>query len=233
MNQHNNKHALITGASKGLGFALARELLRENWTVVIDARNPEELEAARTELAQIGNVVAICGNVADADHRDALVEAAWAIGGLNLVVNNASTLGASPQPQLSEYPIELFEEVYRVNTFAPLAILQKLAPHLLDGVKVINVTSDAGVEPYAGWGGYGSSKAALEHVSAILAIEMPTWRIYWVDPGEMQTQMLQDAFPGEDISDRPLPGATANVFMKLINGDFPSGRYSANDLLKG
>jgi NAD(P)-dependent dehydrogenase (short-subunit alcohol dehydrogenase family) len=156
--------------------------------------------------------------------------AARMTGGLDVVVNNASILGQSPQPPLLDYPLDTLKQVYRINVIAPLAILQTVRNQLKAGACVINVTSDAGVEPYAGWGGYGSSKAALEQLSAILAAENPTWRVYWVDPGDMQTQMHQEAFPGEDIGDRPLPEESVPGLRALINGNLPSGRYRAREL---
>src|SRR5262249_46374788 len=152
-------------------------------------------------------------------HRRALAQAAREFGGLDAVVNNASLLGPSPQPHLLDYPLDVLEQVYRANVIAPLALIQAVQPELKPGARVVNVTSDAGVEPYAGWGGYGSSKAALEQLSAILAAENPTWRVYWVDPGDMRTQMHQEAYPGEDISDRPLPEVSVPGFLALLEGE--------------
>ena len=222
--------ALITGASRGLGLALARQLARQGWNLIIDARGAEALENARAELATLTNVVAIPGDVTAAKHREALQEAARAAGGLDALINNASFLGPSPQPYLLEYPLDVLEQVYRTNVIAPLALLQALQRQLKAGACVINITSDAGVEPYEGWGGYGSSKAALEQLSHILAAENTTWRVYWVDPGDMRTQMHQEAFPGEDISDRPLPEESVPGLLALITGSHPSGRYSARKL---
>ena len=222
--------ALITGASRGLGLALARQLARQGWNLIIDARGAEALETARAELAALTNVVAIPGDVTDVKHREALQEAARAAGGLDVLINNASFLGPSPQPYLLEYPLDVLEQVYRTNVIAPLALLQALQRQLKAGARVINITSDAGVEPYEGWGGYGSSKAALEQLSHILAAENTTWRVYWVDPGDMRTQMHQEAFPGEDISDRPLPEESVPGLLALITGSHPSGRYSARKL---
>jgi NAD(P)-dependent dehydrogenase (short-subunit alcohol dehydrogenase family) len=224
--------ALITGASRGLGLALARELARRKWKLIIDARGAESLEAARVELAKLTDVVAVAGDVTDVSHRRALADAARDLGDVDVVVNNASILGPSPQPALLGYPLEVLADVYRTNVIAPLALLQEV--HARDALKIggriINVTSDAGVEAYAGWGGYGSSKAALEQLSAVLAAENPDVRVYWVDPGDMRTQMHQEAFPGEDISDRPLPEASVPGLIDLITGDLPSGRYSARAL---
>ena len=232
MTENVTKTILITGASRGLGLALARRLARENWTLIIDARGAEDLETARTELAQQTRVIALPGDVSGEEHRQALAEAAHEAGGLDALVNNASILGPSPQPQLLDYPIGVLEEVYRTNAFAPLALVQSLRNELKPGARIINVTSDAAVEPYEGWGGYGSSKAALEQLSAILAAENPSLRVYRVDPGNMRTQMQGEAFPGEDISDRPLPEESVPGLLELLEGDLPSGRYEARALIR-
>jgi NAD(P)-dependent dehydrogenase (short-subunit alcohol dehydrogenase family) len=229
--QQSSKTALVTGASRGLGLALARGLAAQGWSLVIDARGVEALAAARAELAPSARVTAIAGDVAEPSHRRALAVAARAAGGLDAVINNASMLGPSPQPALLDYPIDVLEQVYRVNVVAPLALLQAVRRTLKPGARVINVSSDAGVQPYAGWGGYGSSKAALEQMSAILAAENDDWRVYWVDPGDMRTQMHQEAYPGEDISDRPLPEASVPGLLALLLGDFPSGRYVAREVV--
>jgi NAD(P)-dependent dehydrogenase (short-subunit alcohol dehydrogenase family) len=223
---------LITGASRGLGLALARKLAEEGWTLIVDARGAEALEAARAELSELTRVISIPGDVTDEEHRRELAAAAHEAGGLDALVNNASILGPSPQPPLLDYPLEVLEEVYRANTIAPLALIQAVRNELKPGARILNVTSDAGVEPYPGWGGYGSSKAALEHLSAILAAENPSLRVYWVDPGDMRTQMHQEAFPGEDISDRPLPQESVPGLMELLTGDLPSGRYEARTLIQ-
>ncbi|HEY6543217.1 MAG TPA: SDR family oxidoreductase, partial [Ktedonobacteraceae bacterium] len=184
MTSQTTRTALITGASRGLGLALARQLAADGWQLIIDARGIDALEAARVELAQHTKVVAIAGDVTDMAHRRELAKAAQALGGLDALVNNASMLGPSPQPLLLEYQLDVLEEVYRTNVIAPLGLIQAVRPFLRPEARVINVTSDAGVEGYEGWGGYGSSKAALEQLSHILAAENTDWRVYWVDPGD-------------------------------------------------
>jgi len=230
MTIHTTRTALITGASRGLGLALARALAEQGWNLVIDARGAEALEAARLGLANQTRVIAIPGDVTNARHRNALAEAARELGGLDALVNNASFLGPSPQPALLDYPLEVLERVYRTNVIAPLALIQALRDELKPGACIMNITSDAGVEAYAGWGGYGSSKAALEQLSNILAAENLSLRIYWVDPGDMRTQMHQEAYPGEDISDRPLPEVSVPGLLELLTGTRPSGRYAARAL---
>jgi NAD(P)-dependent dehydrogenase (short-subunit alcohol dehydrogenase family) len=217
--------AIVTGASRGLGFALAESLAGRGWRLVIDARDGVALEAAAAGLRERAEVVAVAGDVADPAHREALVAAAG--GSVDLLVNNASTLGASPLPQLARYPLDELAHVFRVNAIAPLALMQGVLPLLAEGARVVNVTSDAAVEAYEGWGGYGSAKAALEQITAVFAAEQPALRVYAVDPGDMNTQMHQDAFPGEDISDRPPPSQSVPGLLRLIEGDLPSGRYSA------
>ncbi|HEU4494759.1 MAG TPA: SDR family oxidoreductase [Rubrobacteraceae bacterium] len=231
MTEDTTKTALITGASRGLGLALARTLAAEGWNLIIDARGAEDLESARVELADLTHVVAIPGDVTDDEHRRSLAGAARELGDLDALVNNASTLGPSPQPALLDYPLETLEEVYRTNTLAPLALIQALRHDLKPGSRILNVTSDAAVEPYEGWGGYGSSKAALEQLSNILAAENPDLRVYRVDPGDMRTRMQQEAFPDEDISDRPLPEESVPGLVELLTGDLPSGRYEARALI--
>jgi NAD(P)-dependent dehydrogenase (short-subunit alcohol dehydrogenase family) len=195
--------AIITGASRGLGLALAQALANRRWTLVLDARGAGDLQRAAVELSATTSVQALPGDVSDERHRRALVGAAG--GSIDLLVNNASVLGPSPQPALARYPLDALRRVYEVNVIAPLALAQQVTARMPDGAKIINITSDAAVEPYAGWGGYGSSKAALEQLTAILGAETPAIGVYAVDPGDMRTQMHQQAFPGEDISDRPPP----------------------------
>ncbi|MCB8950559.1 MAG: SDR family oxidoreductase [Ardenticatenales bacterium] len=222
--------ALITGASRGLGLALARALALEGWQLVIDARGAMALKQAQAELSEWTTVVARAGDVADAAHRADLARAAADLGGLDVVVNNAGILGPTPQPALLNYPLETLLHLYHVNVIAPLGILQAVRHTLKPHARIINVTSDAAVEAYPGWGGYGSGKAALDQLSHILAAENPHWRVYWVDPGDMRTTMHQEAFPGEDISDRPLPEASVPGFRRLLDGDWPSGRYVAREV---
>jgi NAD(P)-dependent dehydrogenase (short-subunit alcohol dehydrogenase family) len=222
--------ALITGASRGLGLALARALAQRNWSLIIDARGADALETATNELSALTQVTAIPGDVTDSEHRKALVQAAHDVGGIDVLVNNASILGPSPQPALLDYPLDVLAEVYRTNVIAPLALIQALRHELRPHARIINITSDAAVEPYAGWGGYGSGKAALEQLSNILAAELPEYGVYWVDPGDMRTELHQLAFPGEDISDRPLPEESVPGLLTLLAGDLPSGRYQARRL---
>jgi len=215
--------AIVTGASRGLGLALARALAARDWRLVIDARDLPGVPAGLPD-----RVTALAGDVADASHRRALVEAAG--GRIDLLVNNASVLGPSPLPPLADYPLDALEEVHRVNTVAPLALVQLALPLMPAGARIVNVTSDAAVEAYEGWGGYGSSKAALEQLTRVLAAEQPELRVYAIDPGDMRTRMHQDAFPGEDISDRPAPEESVPGLLALIEGDLPSGRYAAREL---
>ncbi|WP_370370761.1 SDR family NAD(P)-dependent oxidoreductase [Catenulispora sp. GP43] len=232
-----NPVAVITGASQGLGLALARGLAERGWSLVIDARGADRLAAAEAELSGLTAVVALAGDVTDDAHRADLAEAASELGGASLLVNNASSLGGSPMPALAHFPLEALEQTFAVNVVAPLALTQLLLPQLRQhGGEVINISSDAAVEPYEGWGGYGASKAALDHASAIFGLEenargQNPVRIWAVDPGDLQTQMHQDAFPGEDISDLPLPETVVPAFLRLIDERRPSGRYQASDLL--
>src|SRR5881227_2490537 len=215
--------ALITGASRGLGRALARTLAARNWALVLDARGAPDLDTVARELSGWTRVVALAGDVADPQHRAALAAAAVGLGTVDLLVNNASVLGPSPQPALADYPLDEFSRVYDVNVVAPLGLTQL-------GGRIVNVSSDAAVEPYPGWGGYGSAKAALDQVTAVLAAERPDLRVYGFDPGDMRTDLHQQAFPGEDISDRPEPETVVPALLRLIDGDLPSGRYRVADL---
>jgi NAD(P)-dependent dehydrogenase (short-subunit alcohol dehydrogenase family) len=220
--------AIITGASRGLGLALARALASQGWALAIDARGAADLADAERELAGLTEVVAVVGDVADPAHRRAFIAAAGEQ--IDVVVNNASVLGPSPQPALGRYSLAELERVYRTNTFAPLALTQLALPRLVDGARVLNITSDAALETYPGWGGYGSSKAALEQLTAVLAAEHPSLLVYAVDPGDMRTRMHQEAFPEEDISDRPPPEDSVPGLLALIDGGRPSGRYRAREL---
>jgi NAD(P)-dependent dehydrogenase (short-subunit alcohol dehydrogenase family) len=218
--------AIVTGASRGLGHALSRALDERGWRLVVDARDEAALRAAVEGLT---DVAVLAGDVTDPRHRQALVDAAG--DAIDLVVNNASYLGPSPQPLLASYPLDELRRVYEVNVVAPLVLTQLALPRLRPGAVVLNLSSDAAIEPYEGWGGYGSSKAALDQLSAVLAAEHPELRIYAVDPGDMRTDMHQAAFPREDISDRPPPEAVVPALLSLIDGSLPSGRYLAHELV--
>jgi NAD(P)-dependent dehydrogenase (short-subunit alcohol dehydrogenase family) len=229
--------AIVTGASRGLGEALASGLAASGWSVVIDGRDRTTLDTAadriRAHAADGVRVVAVAGDITDAGHRRALTDAAVELGGLDLVVNNAGTLGASPLPSLADYPLDELRVAFEVNVVAPLGLLQDALPFLLDSPRprLVDITSDAGVEAYEGWGGYGAGKAALEHLGAVLAVEFPSLTVWSVDPGDLRTVMHQAAFPGEDISDRPEPSTVVPAFLELIDSDRPSGRYRAAELV--
>lgn len=230
MIEHTGKRILLTGASRGFGRAVAESLARNGWRLIIDARDAELLARVAAELSRHTEVIAIAGDVSVASHREELRTAVERLGGLDAIVNNAGILGPSPQPALLDYPLDALRDVYRMNVLAPLAVIQMMKDHIGSGATIINVTSDAAVEAYPGWGGYGSAKAALEQISAILAAENPDLNIYRFDPGDMRTQMHQDAFPGEDISDRPLPETSVPALLRLLDGELPSGRYRASEL---
>jgi NAD(P)-dependent dehydrogenase (short-subunit alcohol dehydrogenase family) len=224
--------ALITGASAGLGLALANGLADRGWTLIIDARRAGPLKDAADVLAARTDVVPLAGDVTDPKHRAEFAEAVAEAGRLDLLVNNASHLGPSPQPRLADYPLDQLRRVYEVNVIAPIALTQLLLPELTAAAGVvIAVSSDAAVEAYEGWGGYGSAKAALDHASAVLAAEHPDLGVYAVDPGDLRTAMHQAAFPGEDISDRPEPVTVVPAFLQLLDSRPASGRYKASDLL--
>jgi NAD(P)-dependent dehydrogenase (short-subunit alcohol dehydrogenase family) len=230
--------AIVTGASRGLGAALAEGLARTGWSVVIDARDQEALESAARRIKATAapevDVVVVPGDVTDEDHRHALIAAAFGLGGLDLLVNNAGTLGASPLTSLSDYPLGELRVAFEANVVAPLGLIQDALPLLLDSPypRLIDITSDAAVESYDGWGGYGAGKAALEHLGSVLSVEIPALTVWSVDPGDLRTAMHQAAFPGEDISDRPEPDSVVPAFLELIESRHPSGRYRAAELAK-
>ncbi|MBS2964348.1 SDR family oxidoreductase [Actinocrinis puniceicyclus] len=229
--------ALITGASRGLGRALAGALAEDGWNLVLTARGAAQLDEAAAQLSALTRIAALAGSVVDDDHRVALAEAAAELGGADLLVNNASTLtgfdlDGAALPTLGAFPLTGLLETFEVNVLGPIALTQLVLPQLRrSGGAVINLSSDAAAEAYAGWGGYGASKAALDHASAVLAVEEPRLRVWAVDPGDMRTRMHEEAFPGEDISDRPLPETVIPAFRLLLRDWPPSGRYRAVDLL--
>lgn len=221
--------ALVTGASRGFGFAIALALAQRGWQLLINGRDALSLRKAQLQLELFSKVVAISGDVRDEVHllqfAEVLERENWT---LDLLINNASTLGASPQPSLLEYEVDALHHIYHTNVIAPLSLLQKVHPYLSEPGTIINISSDAAAEAYAGWGGYGASKAALDHWTAVLAKEQPNWRIYAFDPGDMRTRMHQEAFPEEDISDRPLPEEIAvPALLQLIYNKPESGRHTA------
>jgi NAD(P)-dependent dehydrogenase (short-subunit alcohol dehydrogenase family) len=229
----NKRIALVTGASRGLGRALAAGLAREGYDLILDARNAGDLDAVAGDLQDLGAAItAIPGDVTDPVHRATLLSAAQTAGRLDLLVNNAGTLGASPLPALADYPVSELRTAFEVNVIAPIALTQLLLPLLrASGGAVLNITSDAAVEAYAGWGGYGAAKAALEQASNVLAAEELAVRVWWADPGDLRTDMHQRAFPGDDISDRPRPETVVPAFTRLVAERLPSGRYRAAHLL--
>jgi NAD(P)-dependent dehydrogenase (short-subunit alcohol dehydrogenase family) len=220
--------ALVTGASKGFGRAVATQLAARGWRLVLDARGEADLARVAADLP---DAVAVAGDVTDPLHREALAAAVEVLGGIDLLVNNASELGPSPLPGLRAYPLDAARTVYETNVIAPLALIQLLLPSLTAaGGAIVNISSDAAVEAYEGWGGYGSSKAALDHIGAVLAAEESDIRVYAFDPGDMRTDMHQRAFPGEDISDRPGAETVVPAFLRLIDERPASGRYRAAEL---
>ncbi|MBM7807115.1 NAD(P)-dependent dehydrogenase (short-subunit alcohol dehydrogenase family) [Geodermatophilus bullaregiensis] len=221
--------ALVTGASRGLGRALAGALAARGWRLVVDGRDARRLADAVAGLPDPGLVTAVAGDVADPAHRAAL---AAAVGGrLDLLVNNASDLGPTPLPPLADLPPAALERVLAVNTVAPLALLQAVLPALeRAGGTVVSVSSDAAVEAYPGWGGYGASKAALDRLTAVLAVEHPRLRVYAVDPGDMDTDMHRAAAPEDD--GLPAPETVVPALLRLLDDDAPpSGRLRAAELL--
>jgi NAD(P)-dependent dehydrogenase (short-subunit alcohol dehydrogenase family) len=224
------QHALITGASFGLGRALAFELARRGWSLTIDARHAKPLASTAQALSELTTVRAIPGDVGEPEHREQLLAAAATVGKLDLVINNASDLGGSPLPRLRDLEPTAYEQLLRTNVVAPQQLIRAVLPQLNPGAVIINMSSDAGVDHYETWGGYGSSKAALDHQTLTWAAEEPDFTWYSLDPGDMRTAMQQAAFPGEDISDRPEPETVAPTLVALISSGLPSGRYGAPDL---
>lgn len=227
--------AVVTGASRGLGLALARVLAGRGWSLVLDARGAEALEAAAGELRATGaEVAAVPGDVADPAHRAALLAAAEALGGADLLVNNASVLGAEPLVTLADQPLAGFRDALEVNVVAPLALIQAALPALRrSGGAVLSISSDAAVVPYPTWGGYGATKAALELLSAVLVEEEPGVRVWWVDPGELRTAMYAAAVPDDDMADRTDPAEVAPALLALLDQRAVSGRWTAAELLAG
>jgi NAD(P)-dependent dehydrogenase (short-subunit alcohol dehydrogenase family) len=225
--------ALITGGTRGFGFALASSLVADGWRVVIDGRDRHTLDAALELLGPAATGVA--GDVTDPAHRRTLVSAAQAGGRLDVLVNNASTLGPTPLPPLRALGPASLAELFAVNVIAPLGLVQLALPLLrASSGTIVSVTSDAAIEAYDGWGGYGASKAALEQLTAVLAAEEPGLSVWSFDPGDMRTEMHQDAFPAEDIGDRPLPEEVAVPALRRLLWDRPpSGRYRAADVVAG
>ncbi|MQY05494.1 SDR family NAD(P)-dependent oxidoreductase [Actinomadura macrotermitis] len=220
------KTALITGASRGLGRALAHALAKDGWRLIINARDADALAAAAADLP---GATVVAGDVTDAAHRAELVRAVDSAGGLDLLVNNAATLGTTPLPHLADQPLDDLSAAFATNVLAPLALVQAFLPTLrARSGAVLNITSDAAVEDYEGWGGYGATKAALDQVSNVLAAEEPQVAVWWVDPGEMRTEMLRAS--GEDADAAPPPEESAAALVRLVNGHLPSGRYRAADL---
>ena len=225
-----NRVAIITGASQGLGLALARQLATRGFVLAVDARRVDRLADAEAQLAAVTRVTAVAGDVTDPEHRRRLVAAATELGPIEVLVNNASTLGESPLRRLDDVEPDTLRRAFETNVVAPLALYQLVVPHFADGAVVVNITSDAAVEGYPTWGAYGASKAAPELADRVLAAERPDVRVLTVDPGDMRTEMHQDAFPGEDISDRPPPETSVPGIVALIEGDQPSGRYAAREI---
>jgi len=231
MDKKNGKTALLTGASKGYGRAVSRVLLENGWRVIGNARTADVLQETEAELAGLGEFLPVVGDVDDERHLAELVGLAADHGDLSLVVNNAGALGPSPRPELVDFPVDDLAALLQTNVLRPLRLIQLALPRMVREGAVINITSDASVGAYEGWGGYGASKAALDSISAVLGKELESVRVYALDPGDMRTDMHQEAFPGEDISDRALPEVTAPAVLRLVEERPESGRYRAEDLL--
>lgn len=223
--------ALITGASRGLGLALSEALVARGWRLVVDARDGERLRDAVALLPDPARVVALPGDVTDDQHRAALGAAVRDLGGLDLLVSNASALGPSPLTGLAAHPLPSLLEVFEVNALAPIALFQLVLPSLRTRHgRVVHVTSDAAVQAYPGWGGYGAAKAALDHATAVLALEHPELRLYSFDPGDMDTELHRLAEPGVDLSGLPKPADVVPALLRLVEEDLPTGRYRADEL---
>ena len=225
--------AVVTGASRGLGRALAASLVADGWTVVVDGRDEASLRVAAASFGPATRVRPIPGDITDPRHRTDLARAAAELGGIDALVNNAGALGPSPLPALADFPLGALRELLETNVVAQLAVTQELLPLLRPQGAVVMITSDAARTPYPGWGGYGATKAALEQIAAVLAAERPDLRVHSLDPGDLRTAMHQAAFPGEDISDRPEPTSAVPALRRLLDGSLPSGRHSAAELLEG
>ncbi|MBC5805465.1 MAG: short-chain dehydrogenase [Candidatus Eremiobacter antarcticus] len=224
------KVALITGASRGLGLEIAKAYAKRGARLMITARTSADLERAAAEIrtssrgdgaAREPLIEALAGDVADSSHARRLIDTTVrAFGRLDILINNASELGPSPMPSLEQLPIDDYHRILDVNAVAPLQLTQFALPHLKAAGEafVINVSSDAGVQAYPGWGGYGSSKAALEHWSRILAAELDGSgvRILVVDPGDMNTEMHRQAEPGVDLAHLPGPERVARAFVRFV-----------------
>jgi NAD(P)-dependent dehydrogenase (short-subunit alcohol dehydrogenase family) len=222
--------AVITGASRGLGLALARSFAADGWGLVLDSRHAVDLAQAVEPLEAITTVIPVVGDITERSHRADLATAAQALGGLDLVVLNAGTLGPAPLPAVAGLRLGDLRTTLEANLVAQLGVVQALLPVLRPEATIVAITSDAAVEPYEGWGAYAAAKAGFEQLMAVLGAELPELRVLRIDPGDMRTQMHQDAFPGEDISDRPLPEVQVPAVRGLIHGPFPSGRYQASDV---
>jgi short-subunit dehydrogenase len=236
LTQTTTQVALITGASHGLGLEIARAYARRGLRLILTARGAEALEAAARELQQTTQIVAIAGDVADPAHAQRLVSSGRErFGRIDVLINNASELGPSPMPELQQLPTAAFENILRVNVVGPLELIQRVLPGMRERGSglIINVTSDAGVEAYPTWGGYGASKAALEHLSRVLAAEIENSgvRVFVVDPGDMDTAMHRAAEPGVDLSHLAKPRDVAPAFVRLLDEPAPSGRFEAQQLV--
>jgi NAD(P)-dependent dehydrogenase (short-subunit alcohol dehydrogenase family) len=227
--------ALITGSSQGLGLEVARLYAERGIGLILTARHLKPLEVARDELARLTRTVALAGDVADPAHVAQLVSTGFkAFGHIDILINNASELGPSPMPELTNLDPGELRRILDVNLVAPLRLIQQLLPTMRarrEGL-IVNVTSDAGVEAYPTWGGYGASKAGLEHLSRVLAVELEGTgvRVYVVDPGDMDTAMHRAAEPGVDLSHLPTPDHVAPAFVELLEESVPFGRFEAQQM---